>query len=480
MLKKLKEARNTERHVEPEKDTRFRKEKLYDGKHEIPTSNLPTRTRLGGLNSTGGVGGRFEEEGKKRHESRDVRGEKDNQKNGDVLEHRGNLGRINGVSNVPDNEPNALGVGTLQDIPKTRNIKRLGEAVLGNVNEPKPGGRFDGISEAIDNAPRLGDGAIRNDRLNTGTSRNVYMQRTRSSDAGDSVHRLDNSFRRPVTIPTSLTERNNDEFALGRRTDDVGRPAYRGENSGYRDYIRENDEEESASSGERVEPRLVKHDNARTKSVASMETSKPGTSYRKNNVQDTVTNRKGLSMRTQATRNNADGLLRKSKFLPQEETTVSSLSKDVVDKQTEKSYRHGTKTTRQNLRPCEAKTKDAAGLSPGKTSTRDDKATKEGEKLLRGKSRSRMNKGERSPKDGNGHGGGKKGKENKRPQRIVREQRGTMEENEDKERKTKDTAVQSGKEGGNDSVGKGTKATEASQISLYFFCQWYCRFALKA
>lgn len=460
MLKKLREVRD----AEPKNDSRLREEELSGDRHGIPSSNLPTRTRLAALdNSTEGVGQRFQQkEGQMRHESRDVHGKKTSQKNYDALEYtRGNLARFNGAL---DNAPSPSSIGAVQ--AKT---KRLGEVALGGVGATKAGGRFDGITEAIDNAPRLS--AIRNDRLNTDTSRSIYVTPSGRPETEDNVLRLSNSLRKPVTIPTALVERDDDEFASGGRTEDVERAVERG---GYRDYTRENIREKSGR--ETVKPRLVEHNDVRTRPVANAETFESSTSHRNESVQDAVTKRKGLSTRAQATKNDSHGLLRKSRSLAQEET--SSSKEGVLDKRTEKDH----KESEGNVRARERKTKDTMGLSSSKTSRgggpklfashsgdKGHRTTKEGETLFPAKSRSRVNKCGRSSKDSDGHGGGKKGKENMRPQGVVRDRKGTREENVDKKGRTRDTVIQSRKEVESDSVDERNEGTEASQIGVYFF-----------
>ena len=465
MLKKMREVRD----AEPENDSRLREEELSRDRHGILSSNLPARTRLGASNdSTGGLEQRFQqEEGQMRHESRDVHGKKISRKNDDALEYtRGNLGRFNDVLSASDNKPSSSSIGAVQ--AKT---KRLGELPLGGVGAAKPGGRFDGITDAIDNAPRLSGSAIRNDRLNTDTSRNIYLTRSGRPETEDNVRRLTDSRRRPVTIPTALVEKDNDGFASGGRAVDVGRAVERGERSGYPDYARENVGEKSGR--ETVKPRLVEHNDVRTKPVASGETFESGTfSHRKESVQDAVSKRKGLSMRTRATKNDPHGLLRKSRSLAQEET--GSSKEGVLDERTEKDH----KESEGNVRTCERKTRDAMGFSPSKTSkgggpsrsgNRGHKTTKEGGTLFPAKSRFRVNKCGRSSKDIDGHGGSKKGKENMRPQGVVRDQKATREENVDKKGRTRNAVIQSRKEVESDSVDERTEGTEASQIGVYFF-----------
>ena len=472
MLKKLREVRD----AEPENDPGSREENLSGDRHGILSSNLPARTRLGAWNnSTGGAGQRFQqEEGQMRHESRDVHVKITSQKNDDALGYnRGNLARFNGVSSASDNRPSPSSIGAVQ--AKT---KSLGEVPLGGVGAAKPGGRFDGITDAIDNAPRLS--AIRNDRLNTDTSRNIYVTRSGRPETEDNVRRLSDSLRRPVTIPTALVERDNDGSASGGRAEGVGRAVERGERSGYRDYARENVREKPGR--ETVKPRLVEHNDVRTKPVVSEETFEPGTSsHRKESVQDAVSKRKGLSARTQATKNDSHGLLRKSRSLAQEETGSSKeprREEGVLDKRTEKDH----KESEGNVRTRERKTRDAMGLSSSKTSRggrlklfasqsgdKGDKTTKEGETLFPAKSRSRVNKCGRSSKDSDGHGGGKKGKENMRPQGVRRDKKGTREENVDKKGRTRNAVIQSRKEVESDSVDERTEGTEASQMGVYFF-----------
>ena len=465
MLKKLREVRD----AEPENDSGLREEELSRDRHGVLSSNLPARTRLAASNdSIGGVGQRFQqEEVQMRHESRDVHGKITSQKNDDPLEYtRGNLARFNGVSTASDNKPSPSSIGAVQ--AKT---KRLGEVALGGVGAAKPGGRFDGITDAIDNAPRLSGSAIRNDRLNTDTSRNIYVTRSGRPETEDNVRRLTDSLRRPVTIPTALVEKDNDGFASGGKAEDVGRAVERGERSGYRDYARENIREKSGR--ETVKPRLVEHNDVRTKPVASGETFESGTSsHRKESVQDAVGKRKGLSVRTRATKDDSHGLLRKSRSLAQEET--SSSKEGVLDKRTEKDH----KESEGNVRARERKTRDAMGLSPSKTSrgggpsqsgNGGHKTTKEGGTLFPAKSRSRVNKCGRSSKDIDGHGGGKKGKENMRPQGVARDQKETRGENVDKKGRTRETVTRSRKEVESDSVDERSEGTEASQIGVYFF-----------
>ena len=463
MLKKLREVRD----AEPENDPGSREENLSGDRHGILSSNLPARTRLGAWNnSTGSAGQRFQrEEGQMRHESRDVHVKITSQKNDDALGYnRRNLARFNGVSSASDNRPSPSSIGAVQ--AKT---KRLGEVPLGGVGAAKPGGRFDGITDAIDNAPRLS--AIRNDRLNTDTSRNIYVTRSGRPEAEDNVRRLSDSLRRSVTIPTALVEKDNDGFASGGRAEDVGRAVERGERSGYRDYARENVREKPGR--ETVKPRLVEHNDVRTKPAAIGETFESGTSsHRKESVQDAVSKRKGLSTRTQATKNDSHGLLRKSRSLAQEET--GSSKEGVLDKRTEKDH----KESKGNVRARGRKTRDAMGsrrtsrgggpkLFASQSGDKGYKTTKEGETLFPAKSRSRVTECGRSSKDSDGHGGGKKGKENVRPQGVVRDKKGTREENVDKKGRTRDAVMQSRKEVESDS--ERTKGTEASQIGVYFF-----------
>ncbi len=170
-----------------------------------------------------------------------------------------------------------------------------------------------------------------------------------------------------------------------------------------------------------------------------MENRKPGTVYRKDSTQKTVTNRKKLSTHTSS--ENPDDV-KSSSFRPLEGATISSLGvKEYTDAKQSGEYSKIMEATSSRLFTKHADYREVDTRNHGKGV----------EKSAQGKSRLAIGRvkrgGRRSPKDSNGSGGGKKGKENKRPQGIVRSQRGSSVEDTMEVGRKKGTNVQSGKAG---------------------------------
>ena len=472
----------TNRTCEPEKDLGLSKDKLSKARNETPSSSVPAGSGLGGLNSGRelGVGQKFDlETGKMSQELGAVDGIRKGQKNDAVFEYRGNLGRYDGISEAVDNGHNR-NAGTIRGTSRPKTGRTLDHK--GTLRDINVHGRSEGISEVADNVPRFGGGVIRNGQ-STGATRNIYVTQTGNSNGADNVHVLNNSIRKPVAIPTGSagrvdTARDSDGFTLGGGGINYVRPTV--DEGRYPDYLRESESNRQKSTlvGEKHKPRLVEHDDSGHKPLTN---SRPGTASRKKNTQDTVMNREGLSIHTQATKNH-HGLVRKSGFEPQEGTT-----KDADGKQSEKNFLKSGKGFRAN----EAKkiSSNAGGLNLSKVATRSKQSSRlvgkhqdyresntrsELDKDIQEKSRvgvGRVNRGGRGlPKDINGLDGAKKGKENKRPRGVVGNRRGSRVEDTMKgkeEGRKKGTNVQSGKAGDSDSsVKKRMEATEASQISI--------------
>jgi hypothetical protein len=141
---------------------------------------------------------------------------------------------FNGISAAMDNIP-STSVGTLRGTGRT----------LRDIEEPETG-RSGGISETVDNVPRFSGEITRNSRVNTGTSRDTYLPKSGMFGA-DNLHRLSNSLRKPVVIPTEAsgevyTPRDSEGFASGGRGNSVRITV---DNSGYHPRDREKDRQKS-------------------------------------------------------------------------------------------------------------------------------------------------------------------------------------------------------------------------------------------
>ncbi|CAB4004565.1 centrosomal of 95 kDa-like [Paramuricea clavata] len=475
-LQQLRDQREPGHHAtnrawEPEKDLGLSKDKLSKARNETPSLNVPVGSGLGGLNSGRelGVGKKFDQEtGKMSQKLGAVDGIRKGQKNDAVFEYRGNLGRSDGISEAVDNGPNRNAC-TIRGTSRPKTGRTLDHK--GTLRDINVHGRSEGISEVADNVPRFG-GVIRNGQ-STGATRNIDVTQTGNSNGADNVHVLNNSIRKPVAIPTGSAgisrvdiARDSDGFALGgggmngvRPTVDEGR---------YRDYLRESESNRQKSTlvGEKHKPCLVEHDDSGHKPLMN---SRPDTASRKKNTQDTVMNREGLSTDTQATKSH-HGLVRKSGFEPQE----GNFPKSGKGLRANEAKKISSNAGGLNLSKVATRSKQSSRLVGEDQDYRESNTRSEDKKIKKSvlaKSRlgvGRVNRGGRgSPKDINGHDGGKKGKKNKRPRGVVGNRRGSRGEDTMKGKEVgrkKGANVQSGKAGDSDSsVQKRTEATEATK-----------------
>ena len=461
-LRRLKDQKESERILG------LPKEKISKDIRGTSSSNLPTSRGLVDVNGAGTLGIR---------KNVDEVTRKMNGKHEDIgpgARYRQNMPRFNGISEAIDSVPTTSG-GSLRD---TRRTIRDTEVLKT--------GRSGGTSEAFENEPRLSRGITRNVHVHSGTTRDTYAPRTKmfgdNSLGVDKVHRLGSSVRKPVVIPTEpagevYAPRDPEGFVFGDRENQDRTTV---DDSGYHRRDGESDKKRSTVVDERE--KLSQDNDYRNKpSTSSIKSNKPRLGDREGSTQQTVPNRKRSSMHV--TKNHSAGSVVKTFDFPLQEGTTT-LRDDA--KQNEK---HSL-ISKKDLRAGETKTKgdNGGGSSLGKaaariqeTSTMLEKHSDDSEdyakmrdvgveKSAHVKSRVRGEKsgGRRSSEDSKGSIDGKKGKENKRPRGIVRDQRKSRLKDEiegKKVGKKQGTKVQSRKAG--DSVLKRMEDTEASKIIIY-------------